>query len=276
MAGKIPSTQFDDLKLEITAYFNENHNLLRLAVPESEQQKEIDLLKETLMSNDRFFFVIDLLNFEMMHPFGIQKWLGYSEREFTLKQYWDKVVHPSRKQTLLLIVRQMYEVLCRGTYPLQFMVQRFSTLVPLRHYQGHYILTKKTASVFQYDINNRLIAYLDEFTIVSHDYNGEPLNPVMYNSHGEREVIKEKEIMAKAMERFLSMKIFTSGELQSIRLLAYNPKLTQSSIARHLGLSVYTIDTYYKRFLTKARSFYGVPFASVLDAALHLKREGLL
>src|SRR5207237_686300 len=115
------------------------------------------------------------LNFEIQEVHGIQKWLGYSQKEFSLKQYWNQVMHPSRKQSLLLIAKRMYEVLCRGTYQLEFMVQRFATLTPLKHYKGHYLLVKKTSSVFQYDVRNRLTGYLNEFSIVS-DYGGEALN----------------------------------------------------------------------------------------------------
>jgi len=273
----MPETDFTSLQQEILSFFaSEDHSRIRLAVPEEVQQKEISLLKDTLMNGERFFFVINLLNFEMEHAHGIQKWLGYGEKEFSLRQYWDTVVHPSRRQSLLLIVRHMYELLCRGAYPLQFMVQRFATLVPLRHRQGHYILTKKTASVFQYDKNNRLISYLDEFTIISHSYHGEPLQPVMYNSHGERELEKERAIMNQVMERFVCMKVFTRSELQTIRCLVYDTNITQSEIARQMGCTVNTISTYYRRFLAKARDFYGQDFPSVLDAALYLKREGLI
>jgi DNA-binding CsgD family transcriptional regulator len=278
MPAKLPASDFDSLQREVTSLYNEDHSKIKFAVSKQKQQKEIRLLKETMMSNDRFFFVINMLNFEMEEAHGIKKWLGYPEKDFTLKKYWNQVVHPSRKHSLLFIVRQMYQTLSKGTYPLEFMVQRFSTIVPLKHYNGHYILTKKTASVFQYDKRNRLMAYMDEFTVINHEYNNEPLNPVMYNSHGERELIKEKEIMQKAMEHFISMRVFTTGELQAIRLLIdkKNNNNTQAQIAKSLNLSVHTIDTYYKRFLSKARDFYQIQFPTVLDAAHYLRKEGLI
>ena len=169
----------------------------------------------------------------------------------------------------------MYEVLCKGAYKLEFMVQRFGTLTPLKHYKGHYLLVKKISSIFQYDVHNRLTAYLNEFTIVS-DYGGEALNPNMYNSYGEKEIVKQEEIMKKVMESFSKMKVFTVSELQVIRKLAYNPDVTQAKIASELGLSINTIDTYYKRFLEKARGFFCENFHTVHEAALRLKKEGLL
>lgn len=276
MINKSHSSEFDDLKEYVQSIYDNIGTQISGVVDEKTQLKEIELLKETMSSNDRFFFVIDMQSFKISHVHGVQKWLGYSEKEFTLKYYWDKVVHPSRKNSLLIIVKQMYELLAKGTYPMEFMVQRFSTLVPLRHYNGHYILTKKTASVFQHDKDNRLMAYMDEFTIINHEFNGEPMNPTMYNSEGELEVIKQQEILRQAFEYFISMKVFSMGEMQAIRLLAYNPKYTQKQISEKLGVSVHTVDTYYKRFLGKAREFYHLDFATVMEAANYLRREGLI
>lgn len=268
------NTDFDELKNLVTSFFDENQSKMKFMVSLEKQQQEINLLNETL-GNERFFFIVNLLNFEIQEVHGLQRWLGYSEKGFTLKQYWNQLMHPGQKQSLLLIARQMYEVLCKGTYPLQFMVQRFASLVPLKHRNGIYLLAKKTSSIFQYDDKNKLTAYLNEFTIIG-DYNGEALNPRMYNSYGDKETAKEKEILKKTIASFLKMKIFTIGELQTIRKLAYNPGITQSEIAHELELSVHTIDTFYKRFLRKAREFFNVEFLTVLDAAVHLRKEGLL
>jgi len=274
MPVKTVHSDFELLKNKVATYFGDDDSAIKLMVPPEKQQGEINLLKETV-GNERFFFVIDLLRFEVEEVQGIQKWLGYSEKEFSLKQYWNQLMHPGQKISLLLIARRMYESLCRGAYPLQFMVQRFASLVTVKHYNGRYLLTKKTASVFQYDSKNRLIAYLNEFTIIG-NYEGEALYPRIYNSYGERETVREKEILEKTTKDFLKMKVFTAGELQAIRKLAYNPGITQSKIAEELDLSVHTIETYDKRFLHKAREFYREEFLSVLDAAIHLRKEGLL
>lgn len=247
-------------------------------VSEALQLQEVNLLKETL-GGERFFFVIDMQTFSMQYPHGIYKWLGYSESEFTLKFYWDKVVHPSAKKSLLLVVMQMYEMLCSGKYPLEFMVQRFSTKIPLKHQNGKYLLTKKTSSVFQYDSRNRLLAYMDEFTIIG-DYAGEAATePRMYNATGALELEKQKEIMFKAFEHFLQMKVYSVNELQMARKIAYNPTITQAEISIELDISKHTVNTYYKRLLAKTRDFFHKTeeeISSTLDAAIFLRKEGLL
>jgi hypothetical protein len=228
-----------------------------------EQKQEIELLKQTL-GGERFFFIIDMADFEIYQTIGINQWLGYSDIQFSLRDYWENIVHPQCKKSLLLIAHQLYSSLCIGKYPLQFMVQRYSSRVALRHRDGHYLLAKKTSSIFQYDDKNRLLSYLNEFTIIG-DYNGESIEPRMYNSFGDREVEKEKEILEKTMEKFLEMKIFSAKELQTARILAYNSNATQSSIAKEFEVSRYTVDTFYKRFLEKARNFFGKEFRSATE-----------
>jgi hypothetical protein len=273
MSTKIINTDFDALKADVLSYFNEDHSKIQLAITLSQQEKEIDLLKETI-SNERFFFVVNMLNFEIEQVHGVQRYLGYPEKEFTYKKYWNNVIHPG-KQALKLLARHMYEALCSGKFPLKFMVQRFTSLVPLKHYNGHYLLTKKTSSTFQYDINNRLIAYIDEFTIIG-DYNGEALSPRMYNNYGEEESLAKKEILEKMINTFIGMKIFSTSEMQIARKIAYNPHITKSKIAEELNIKTSTVDTFYKRFLSKARHFFCQDFHTLSDAAAFLKREGIL
>jgi superfamily II DNA helicase RecQ len=272
------NTDFESLRDFVLNLYEQEQNAYKVQVKEEAQLKEINSLKTTL-GDERFFFVIDMPNFEMKHCYGIQKWLGYSEKEFTLKKYWDSIVHPGSKKSLLLVIMRMYEMLSAGKYTLEFMVQRFSTKIAVKHRNGKYLLAKKTSSIFQYDKENRLLAYLDEFTIIG-EYSGDTATePRMFNSYGEREVEKEMAILQKVMENFLQMKVYSVNELQTARRLAYQPKITQAALAKESGLSVHTIDTYCKRFLTKTRDFFQKTkeeIPSTLEAALFLRREGLL
>lgn len=274
MAAVKLSTDFSSLSNSVHDLFMDDHAAIQPQVEEADQRREISLLKETL-GGERFFFIIDMLSFEIAESYGVGKWLGYPDNEFTMKFYWENVVHNESRKTLMMMGQQLYGLLCRGTYKLQFMVQRYSSLVALRHRNGNNLLVKKTASVFQYDDRNRLLAYLNEFTIIG-EYNGEPLEPRLYNSGGERESQKELVILQQLMERFIDMKVFSAKELQVARKLAYNPGITQTEIALQFNVSKYTIDTYYKRFLEKARNFYNRNFVSALEAATHLRKEGLL
>jgi hypothetical protein len=274
MRKKHLDTDFSTLQAYVRSLFNAQPNNLQRMVTSEEQLQELESLKQTL-GGERFFFIINVPDFEILQTVGINKWLGYSDNQFSLYDYWENVVHPQSKNSLLLIAYQLYTSLCSGKYPLQFMVQRYSTKIALRHRDGHYILAKKTSSIFQYDIKNRLLGYLNEFTIIG-DYNGEPIEPKMYNSQGYRETEKEKEILEETMKKFLKMRVFSVKELQTARLLAYQPDITKEIIAKKFAVTKNTVDTFYKRFLAKSREFFGQEFESARDAAVFLKREGLL
>lgn len=265
------AADFDSLQQHVIALFPPE--LDKLVVSAQAQQLEMESLQRTIGS-ERFFFVVDLVKFSMTHSYGVQRWLGYSEKEFNLKKYWS-IVHPGRQKALLGVALQLYNTLCTGRFALEFMVQRYSSLVALRHYNGKYLLAKKTSSVFQYDKKNRLTAYIDEFTLIG-DYNGEALNPVFFNNRGEHELERGGIIMQQVVEQFLGMKIFSTKELQTARRLAYEPGITQAQLAAELGVAVSTIDTYCKRFLHKAREFFHHDFSTASEAAAFLKKEGLL
>jgi DNA-binding CsgD family transcriptional regulator len=271
MKGYLNPEDFDALQEHVINLFPAVAD--QPCVSQKYQEKEISSISKTIGSQ-RFLFVVDMTTFEITYQEGIQRWLGYPENDFTLKQYW-KLVHPGMQKMSHTVFLQMADILCRGQFKLEFMVQRYSSLTALKHYNGGYLLLKRTASVFQYDKANRLTEYLNEFTIIG-KYNGEPLTPVFFNDNGKAEAERGAMVMRQVIEHFLGMKIFSVNELQVARMLAYNASITQKSIAEVLDRSPNTIDTYCKRFLRKARLFFHHEFISVTAAADYLKENGLL
>lgn len=271
MSGHFQLLAFDHLQQHVRSLFPGAP--LQGVVSRAEQEKEVNLLKETLGS-ERFFFTVDLQDFEIKECHGVLRWLGYPDSQFTLKNYWN-LVHPGKQQSLLALSIQLYNTLCTGKFVLNFMVQRYSSLIALKHYRGHYLLVKKTASVFQYDKNNRLLSYLDEFTIVG-DYNGEPLSPTFFTEKGDLEVTRGGQMMQQMMEHFMALKIFSTNEFHTARKLAYEPGITQAAIAKEFGVTVNTVDTYCRRFLQKSRKFFQQNFSNALEAAIYMRRDGLL
>lgn len=246
---------------------------IEYSVTAEQQQKEISLLKDTLGSR-RFFFVTNLENYELEHINGIERWLGYSERDFCMKKYLD-IIHPGRKKSVMMIALTLYNTLCRGEYTLNFMVQRYSSLVALKHYKGHYILANKISSIFQYDRNNCLTACLHEFTIINDVYSGEPLVPKFFTSSGDDEQ-RGIEILQKTIDHFLNLKVFSPKEMQVARKIAYEPGIKQKELSEYMGVSVDDLHQYYSRFLKKAREYFHHDFANTVEAAMYLKKEGLL
>jgi hypothetical protein len=242
------------------------------AVSREQQENEILSLSNTIGSR-RFFFVINFERFEIEHQHGIHRWLGYVDNQFTLRNYHD-ILHPSKKKTAKIIAVNFINTYAKGIYPLSFMVQRYSTLVALRHYKGNYLLVNKITSVFQFDKTNHLTGCMHEFTIIK-DFEGEALTPSFFMSNGDEDE-RGREIMEKTKEQFERLKVFSPKEMQVARKLAYQPGTTMNEMAEALAISVPALHQYYNRFLKKAREFFEINFVTTLEAALYVKKEGLL
>lgn len=260
---------FDRLREQVMAQFN-------LVVPHpqvSQTDQDIELNYQSRMTRgERFYFVVDLFNFEITHKGGLQRWLGYPENDFSYKRYWT-LLHPSSQKAVMMITRQLYQNLCSGKYPLDFMVQRFSSRVAIKHRDGHFLLAKKISSVFQYDQQSRLLAYINEFTIVG-PFNGEGLKPIFYNDFGREE--KGGEVMSDVVDRFRKMKVFSSREYQLARISVENPDFTRKDISDIMAIGIDSVGTYSRRFLDKARNFFEVEFPTTQDAAACLRNNGLI
>ena len=92
-------------------------------VPEINQLEELELLKPTLRY-DRFIFVLDLHNMRIKHVYGLEKLLGYRDKEFTLLKFL-QIIHPAHFLTHNLSATAMIEGLMRGEWPVEFIKHRY-------------------------------------------------------------------------------------------------------------------------------------------------------
>jgi hypothetical protein len=261
---------FDALKQQVLSQFSQ----IAPQPQVSQAEQEIELNYQSRMTRgERFYFVVDLLNFEITTRAGMQRWLGYPEKDFSYKKYWS-LLHPSSQKAVMMVTKQLYMDLCSGKYPLDFMVQRFSSRVAIRHRDGHYLLTKKVSSVFQFDQQSRLLSYINEFTIVG-PFKGEGLKPIFYNDFGNEEQ-KGGEVMSHVVDRFRKMKVFSSREYQLARISVENPDFTRKDISDIMEVGIDSVGTYSRRFLDKARNFFEVEFPTTQDAAACLRNNGLI
>ena len=209
---------------------------------------------------------------------GIERWLGYPGREFSIETFF-RILHPQAARLMYLTTANLFRIACSGSYPLDEKLDlKYVTLIPLRHYDGHYLTVKKVSSVYEYDNRNRLFSYLNEFTIIgpfNPDKDTPSLKPRISDISGTEQSNLENQVGEALVRSFLSLKIFSRGELGTLQYLAHNPASTQRDIAESSGLSVHTIDTYYKRSLAKAREAFQHDFANVVEVAYFLKQMGL-
>lgn len=249
------------------------HRIYRTVVKPEEQARTLELLKETL-SPENFYFVFNLLSGELEQVNGVNRALGYADREFTVGRYLN-CIHPGQAIQFNMIAHSMYKVLCGGVFKLHFFTNRYISLLGLRHYNGEYLVFKKTTSVFQYDDQNRLLAQLNEFTRVD-VYENSPMKPRISEMTGLQKEEFERRVFAMTLQSFAEKKYFSSRQLEVLRLYAANEHITTRELAVVLSVEPSTINTYNKRILAKAKEIFTHSFIEAREVALYLKKERII
>jgi hypothetical protein len=238
---------------------------------DSKTQEEYLAALEEGIAHERFYFVFNLLTCELEHIRGVEKWLGFSNREFTVDQYLN-CIHPGQSIQLNMIASSMYKTLCKGVFRLQFSTQRYISLIGLKHHNGRYILFKKTTSVFQYDRENRLLAQLNVFDKLD-EYENSPLKPRITELSNLQKDDFEHIVFNMTLQSFMEKKYFSEQEFAVLKQYANNEGITTRELAGILNVEASTISTYNKRILAKAKDVFTHPFGEAREVALYLKKE---
>ena len=243
----------------------------RVVLPEV-QLTELTHLKETIQY-ERFFFVVDLQKMEIRNISGVARWLGYHESDFNFYKYL-KIVHPAHVTTHTIASMSMLEGLMKGQLAIEFMKHRYVTLIALQHKNGHYLLCKRLACVFQVDPQKRLLEYINEFTVISR-HNEEPFAVMPASDEGEN---KEwlTELMKHAKNFFQGKNFFSVQELRILRKYAYDKNISLEQIANSINVEKSSVMTYNKRILEKAADLCSKRFSNAREVGLALKEAGLL
>ncbi len=247
-------------------------------VSQGKQQKELGLLNETI-KYERFFFVIDLIQRKIKYCNGLKRWLGYDDEEFTLIKYF-QLLHPRHLASLNVLAQATFQTAHSGKYKVSFMEQKYIVQLPIRHIDGHYLLTKRTLSPFQIDNTGKVTEYLNEFTIIGKHEVSHALEPWLLDSNGNQLNDAAKEIRLRTDQIINSQKRprpFTVQQLRILRKLAYQNELTLNQIAHSLQIKPTSMETHSRRLLDNARNYYeNENFKSLIDVALYVKREGIV
>ena len=240
---------------------------------QEEQEAKLDILRAS-GSPEHFHFVFDLLGCKLEGVYGVDKALGYPDKEFTVSRYLS-CVHPGQSIQFNMIAHAMYHLLCRGVFKLHFLTDSYISLVALRHYSGDYYVFKKTTSIFQYDAKNRLLSQLNEFTRVD-VYEHSPLKPRILEMAGMQREEFENRVFAMTFKSFAAKKFFSGRQLEVLRYYAADASVTTRRLADLLEVGTNTINTYNKRILVKAKEIFSHPFSEARDVASYLRKERIL
>lgn len=241
-------------------------------VSKKAQYAEIEALKKTIDA-ERFFFVINLVDIKIEHAHGVHRWLGYPEKDWNIYSFYQSI-HPAHAVVSTFHVYHSLGSLLRGEIKIGFLTTRYASTIALRHRDGHYLLLKRLVSAFQYDSKNRLLEYMNEFTIIG-QFNNEPYTFRTSDHEGNR-YNWEQNIAEKIRKDFLRRKFFSAQEMHIICIYAFDPEVSTEEICSHLHITRNTLITYHRRIAAKALKIFSIKFLTVKEIAQFIKAEGLI
>lgn len=241
-------------------------------VSHDEQMVELQQLKDTIRY-ERFFFVVNLHKMEIEHVNGVQRWLGYDEKNFDFLKYLS-IIHPEHAPAHNMTSVVLIEGLMKGDWAIEFMKHRYITEMALKHSNGRWLLCKRLACIFQYDERRRLLEFVNEFTIIR-EYKSDPFT-VRATSDEGKDLEWLNEFLARVQKAFQDKNMFGFQEIRILRKYAYNKNISVAEIANAFKIQESTVITYNKRILEKAEALYYKRFANAKQVAIVLKEAGMV
>lgn len=243
------------------------------------QTLEINKLKATL-DFEQCFFVFNLPERRLEHIHGFTTWFGYPDASFNLRTYFN-AIHPNFIESLHVNAQAAFNTANNPGQAVQFMHDKVVTNLPIRHRNGHYILTKRTLYPFQIDKSGLVTSYLNHFVLLKPFE--ETDNSNFRTGQGENLINHEVEATVKN-QRLLTLEneqirqVFSKTEWQILSELIADPEITQTEIAKKLNIKKETIQkTFNHRILKKARlRFTPHEFSSLKDVAAYFKTYGYI
>jgi hypothetical protein len=252
---------------------------LKLLISESQQKKQIEILKQTI-PHGKFFFVVNVLERgEISHAHGLKEWLGIDDFTFSFRSYLS-IIHPGYLQTLYLLANAAHIVSNDKNMQVEFMANKYIIKLPLlSRKEGleneKYVTVIRTLSPWQIDGDNRTVAYINEFQLLGdYDEKRDTFSPMVMKDYYSRDTKSEQDLRKIASKAF--DKPFSAKELNVLRLFAYEKDITVRQISQKLNCKETTVLTWNRRIMIKAQTIFNIEFKSSLEVANFLRGQSVI
>lgn len=242
-------------------------------VDQSTQDKELAALQQGV-AYERFFFVLDLRDFSIKHATGICQWLGYRDEDFGIEDFF-RMTPAGHQAVVSAFNLALMKLLTSGILRCGFAQQRFIRQQPMQHRNGQLFLVKFISSPFQYDSEGRLVAYLNEGTILG-PYRGEPLQPRLMDGHQPLQTLYASQLQQEVMDMLTRTLPFSPQEWRIIKIWTRQPAWSSREVAAELGIANATVLTHNKQIVQKAQHWFERTFNSAREVAGYLVEEGVI
>jgi hypothetical protein len=239
-----------------------------------QKEQEIILEQLTLRINREFFYTItDVKTGEITESQGVQKWLGYTDSHLTSIKYLN-LLHPSQIVLQHIYASALFELFIENKIIAIPFKPLITATIALKSKSGKYFYCKRQSYPFELTTDNRVIAYLNEFTIIK-EYENELFNIRLNNINDELTLINEL-LRHKIAKIFEDSRCLSIQEIRILKRYAKNEKITSEIISQSFKIEKTTVDTYNKRILLKMESHFTKRFDNAKLVAAYLKSVKLI
>ncbi|CAN5382957.1 hypothetical protein BH10BAC1_BH10BAC1_02110 [soil metagenome] len=196
-------------------------------------------LNDLVLYPNQLAYVIDISKGIISCNKGFDSFLGFSQKEMDLFFLFG-LFHPDDQDEMLNILLSAYDfgLNLEEAYP--FCVH-FIVSYRIRKSTGDYVKVLRQSSIFQTDLNGRMISNSSICSDISHLNSDTKIKFIMHGKKGESFVVPDlKE--NKGLH-------FTKRESELVSLISQG--LSTKQIANQLGLSIFTVETQRKNMLKK-------------------------
>lgn len=240
------------------------------------QELEIESLKHTT-KYEQFFFVVDLIERKIKHVHGLSDWLGYADHTFSFLDYF-KIMHPHHLASLDTLADSSFETANSKKFEVNFMREKITVQLALRHFNSTYLSTKRSLYPFQIDKSGKVLAYLNHFVILKEYDPADLIGPRLSNEQKIQLVDEEEDARAntlKSLDKIVQPLKLSETESAILKLLLREPNNTNAELSEKLNIPLSTVkNTARYRILQKARIYYDMPeIATLKDLIIFIRKK---
>jgi hypothetical protein len=255
------------------------HKTYEPIIDNKTQQLEIESLKHTV-KYEQFFFVVDLVERKIKHVHGLSNWLGYADHTFSFLDYF-KIMHPHHLASLDMLADSSFETANSKKFEVNFMREKITTQLALKHFNNYYLSTKRSLYPFQFDKSGKVLAYLNHFVILKEYDPSDLIGPRFSNGQKIQLLDEEENVKAttlKSLDKIVQPLKLSKTESAVLKQLLREPDNTNADLSLKLNIPISTIkSTARYRILQKARIYYDMPeIASLKDLVIFVRKKYML
>ena len=237
-------------------------------VRESEQLEAINCLLP-LVDHKHVIFFFYLKKCVLKHVHGAQKWLGYSDAQFGMFEYFQCLNTPMIKEFFIYGTTLVEECLKGKFKDIGFMRGSYNTCHSLKDFAGNCYYVQRSSAPFQFNEERQITEYVNIIKLIK-PYEGEPF--YMETDNLPTEYLKHLKGVTQEVE---SKGLFSDAYLRLIEVYIERGPISERALSEELNISISAIKKAKQRIKAKVKEVYGVEHRFFIQTVAFLKREGV-